>query len=348
MVTRAVVESIEKKSNLMAEIEELKFQEIWNVEENSGKMQVEDLFSALMDENVPEDSEYFNRFSKSEKEYFSPLSLSLAKISSSFSQEFLHKYIFLFSDAKTFSQLLQMISMDRTNNFHQYIQSVIDGTSKLKTEARNFCSVSVIKSKISEILHHSGPESPEEIKQILLETPSVQLLEVLQSAVDKIAAMKDFSPFTSSSFSKSVIEILKLSKENLKLDVLLDKFASDVLKCLSKEEWTVEQDHLAESFKLLPLPSDKLEELLEVLTEIKVQKISSSATLKTVITGLCYNLSLNKYGLKEELFSKLFCIIEVMIPSQESEEMVREQLTDGWSHILTLHCIAGEPPDQIF
>ena len=323
MVTGAVVESIEKKSSLMTEIEELKFQEIWNVGENSSEMKLEDLFSALMDENVPEDSEYFNRFSKSEKEYFSPLSLTLAKISSSFSQEFLHKYIFLFSDVKTFCQLLQMISMDRTNNFHQYIQSVIDGTSKLKTEARNVCSVSVIKSKISEILHHSRPESPEEIRQILLETPSAQLSEVLQSAVDKIAVMRDFSPFTSSSFSKSVIEILKLSNENLKLDILLDKFASDVLKCLSKGESEVDQEHLAESFKLLPLTSDKLEELLEVLTKIKVQEISSSSTLKTVITGICYNLSLNKYGLREELFSKLFCIIEVMITSEESDEMVR-------------------------
>merc|ERR1719219_561853 len=47
VVTRAVVESIEKKSNLMTEIEELKFQEIWNGGENSGKMKVEDLFSAL-------------------------------------------------------------------------------------------------------------------------------------------------------------------------------------------------------------------------------------------------------------------------------------------------------------
>ena len=323
MVTQAVVESIEKKSGLMTEIEELKFQEIWNVGENSGKMKVEDLFAALMDENVPEDSEYFNRFSKSEKEYFSPLSLTLAKTSSSFSQEFLQKYIFLFSDAKTFSQLLQMISMDRTNNFHQYIQSVIDGSSKLKTEARSVSSVSVIKSRLSEILHHSGPESPEEIKQILQETQSTQLVEVLESAVDKIAAMKDFSPFTSSSFSKSVIEILKCSNENLKLDVLSDKFASDVLKCLNKGGWKVDQDHLAESFKLLPLPAEKLEELLEVLTEIKVQKISSNSTLKTVITGLCYNLSLNKYLLKEELFSKFFCIIEVIITSMESEEMVR-------------------------
>ena len=158
------MESIEKKSSLMTEIEELKFQEIWNVGENSSEMKLEDLFSALMDENVPEDSEYFNRFSKSEKEYFSPLSLSLAKTSSSFSQEFLQKYIFLFSEAKTVSQLLQIISLDRTNNFHQYIQSVIEGTSKLKTETRTLSSVSVIKSRVSEILHHSGTESPEEIK----------------------------------------------------------------------------------------------------------------------------------------------------------------------------------------
>ena len=227
--------------------------------------------------------------------------------------------------------------MDRTNNFHQYIQSVIDGSSKLKTDSRTMTSVSVIKSKISEILHHSGPESPEEIKQILQETQSVQLSEVLQSAVDKIAAMKDFSPFTSSSFSKSVIEILKCSNENLNLDVLLEKFSSDVLKCLSKGGWKVEQDHLAESFKLLALPSDKLEQLVEVLTEIKVQKISSNSTLKTVITGLCYNLSLNKCPLKEELFSKLFCIIEVLITSLESEEMVI-WVANHESLIITLYC----------
>ena len=120
-----------------------------------------------------------------------------------------------------------------------------------------------------------------------------------------------------------MIEILKCSNENLKLDDLLDKFADDVLKCLNKGGWKVDQDQLAESFKLLPLPAEKLEELLEVMTEIKVQKISSNSTLKTVITGLCYNLSLNKFPLKEELFSKLFCIIEVIITSMESEEMVR-------------------------
>ena len=108
----------------------------------------------------------------------------------------------------------------------------------------------------------------------------------------------------------------------------------------------MDQAHLAESFKLLPLPCEKLEELLEVLTEIKVQKISSSSTLKTVLIGLCYNLSLNKFLLKEELFSKFFCIIEVIITSMESEEMVR--LLEPQHYSIVNIYVAGEPPEQIF
>ena len=39
--------------------------------------------------------------------------------------------------------------------------------------------------------------------------------------------------------------------------------------------------------------------------------------------GICYNLSINKeYYLDEDLFAKIFCIIEVIITDEESEEMV--------------------------
>ena len=39
--------------------------------------------------------------------------------------------------------------------------------------------------------------------------------------------------------------------------------------------------------------------------------------------GICYNLSVNKeYYLDEDLFAKIFCIIEVIITDEESQEMV--------------------------
>ena len=39
--------------------------------------------------------------------------------------------------------------------------------------------------------------------------------------------------------------------------------------------------------------------------------------------GICYNLSVNKnFYLNEDLFAKIFCIIEVIITDEESQEMV--------------------------
>ena len=282
-VTRIVVESIEKKTSLMKEIEELQFHEIWNVGENVGQLSVDDLFAALADSETH--SKYLQRFSKRDTEHFSPLSLTIAKTSSSFCQEFLQKYFFLFSDSKTFCQLLQLISLDRTNNFHEYVQSVVDGTSTIKRNDRKVSSISMIKSKISEHLHHSEPGSSEEIKQILQETPTSLLSQVLHHAVDKIASMNKFSPFNPTNFTRNVVEILGFSDEKLKLDHLSESFASDILKSIKQDRPEVDQEHLALSFKLLPLPNKKLDELLEVLTGIKVNKISSSSTLKTIITG---------------------------------------------------------------
>ena len=332
------MQSIENKSNLLKEIEELQVQEIWNIGEKSELMSMDDLFAALLNEETkPED---LKRYSRPETEYFSPLSLTITKTSSSFSQEFLQKYIYLFNDSRTFCQLLQLISLDRTDNFHEYVQSVVDGTSEVRKEDRKFTSVSVIRSRVSEYLHHSGSGSPEKIKQILQETPSSILHEVLQSAVDKIASMKNFNPFQSSNFTRTAIEVLRFSDEKLKLDVLSDSFASDILTFLKKDERKVDEDHFSLCLKLVPLPRIMIEQIMEVLTEIKVQKISKSSKIKKVIagedidfniskfkipssSGICYNLSLDtSISLKEDLFAKFLCIIEVIITDEDAEEMV--------------------------
>ena len=338
LVGQIVVQSIENKSNLLKEIEELQVQEIWNVGEKSKLMSMDDLFAALLNEETkPED---LKRYSRPETEYFSPLSLTISKTSSSFSQEFLQKYIYLFNDSRTFCQLLQLVSLDRTNNFHEYIQSVVDGTSEVRKEDRKFTSVSVIRSRVSEYLHHSGSGSPEKIKEILQEAPSFILPEVLQSAVDKIASMKNFNPFQSSNFTRTAIEVLRFSDEKLKLDVLSDSFASDILTFLKKDERKVDEDHFSLCLKLVPLPKIMIEQIMEVLTEIKVQKISKSSKIKKVIagedidfniskfkipstSGICYNLSLDSsISLKEDLFAKFLCIIEVIITDEDAEEMV--------------------------
>ena len=72
------MQSIENKSNLLKEIEELQVQEIWNIGEKSELMSMDDLFAALLNEETkPED---LKRYSRPETEYFSPLSLTRKRI----------------------------------------------------------------------------------------------------------------------------------------------------------------------------------------------------------------------------------------------------------------------------
>ena len=205
----------------------------------------------------------------------------------------------------------------------------------------------MVKTALNQILENCTDESISLMDEVFLYIPEEDLVTVLEHTVSIINFKNKFNPMIPNCYNKCVMMVLKnCAKVKISLTQIMENFHKILCQNLSNMSLNqgVDQDMLEEAFKLLPFSPDILSEALENTIQISTQKISSDQAMLTVLAGLMYSLAFNKVSLEKSLFSKLLCIIEVLLvpgSSNRMTKMITTHLTEYFKSIMDAAALIG-------
>ena len=297
-------------------MKEIKFKEVWEIR-NKEVMEIDRILEDCMEGSgilAPSDSNI---------EYFSPLILSL--LESTFAPKFFKRLTFIVDDERIFCQLLQLVSEDQ--QIREWTDSVLGNLMEnlLASPAIRVHNKATVLSEINMKLFFPLQVIASQIKEILLKCDQKLLLEVLPILLDHITSKTYFNPFESRmmNYNKAVLVITEeASKLSLSLDPVVRAFEDVLKRELSAEVESSDCESLLGLMKLLPISQETIHHVLTTLLDIPVQEINPNPTLLTILTGIWSSLSLAKMKLEEAMFSKLLCIVEVLLASEANKSMV--------------------------
>ena len=312
-------------------IQELKFQEVWELKKIK-EINIDEMFEEFMEENTSEEGK-LEHLKFSHAEYFSPLILSFLESESSFTDEFIGSLVFLYNDIETLLQLMVVASEKVNNKSVVEVLKLISGKQckKLETDVKILRSNKItIKSKLSEMLYYTNFDSCHEMEELLDNTDSEILPEILRHAVDTIANKKA-DLCKENEANKCIKKVLKAAKRfNINVSSISDSFGIEVAELLKLEDENTlsSSGHIEELFRLIPLSKETCITVLNKILQVPVQKLTSINGPVSILVGACHSLAEGHHQIEDSLFVKLLCIVEVLIvPNSSSIDPIIKSLT---------------------